>query len=237
MIILCDNTRSGYLRGAVPDGRNLYNHLISPLGGEWAGGEILTLRNPKASQLVIAVTTFLRHADYSFISFSGHGFMDGGASQFIELEDRAIPLESLVGDVPRQTFLIDACRNYYTPVRPDQGIYGVPEQFTGDIFTTRGLFDEAVLTAGEGISVMFSASKNQTALDSDAGGAYTYSVLRGCKIWERHASTSTVFSIDDAHRIGTTYMREHFSATQEPEILHTNVYGRFPLAVRFGNGW
>lgn len=104
----------------------------------------------------------------------------------------------------------------------------VYEDFTGKL-STRKLFDQVVLNAEEGITVLYAASANQSALD----GAYIYSVLKVCKMWEDCNKTNMVLTIKDAHTFGIKYIKENFITRQIPEMNVEKRLRYYPLAVKF----
>src|SRR4051812_32718125 len=104
LIIYCDNTRSGRLVGPLRDKDNFLDFLCSRLGGEWIEDEIRALNNPTSFEVKQKVNTFLAGADYTFIIFTGHGFIDTHDHwQYIELADQSVPASVLRTTAKRQT--------------------------------------------------------------------------------------------------------------------------------------
>jgi hypothetical protein len=237
LIIFCNNTSSGRLNGPTADNTNLRNHLTSYLGGDWYDSEILSLNNPTQQQVINAVANFLSGADYSFTVFSGHGWIntDENRTQYLEVSNGDISLMKLISDSPRQTILIDACRGFYSPSGQTltKGMSGVYENFTGDPMSTRRIFDNAVLAAEEGITVLYAANENQSAVDSDRGGVYTYSVLKACKNWGSSDRRYNILTVKEAHNLGTTYMLSNFVTRQQPTMNQEKRKRYFPLSVKF----
>lgn len=235
LIIYCDNTESGELKGPTADNENIREHLTSRLGGEWYSNEILSLNNPTKNQVKQAITRHLNGADYTFVVFSGHGYISTyDNKQYVELDDGDIRVRELFSDSRRQTLIVDACRGYYTPSPKlfSKGISGIYDSFKGEP-STRKLFSDHVINCEAGISVLYAASENESAVDSDNGGAYLFSIFRVCKLWEKNDNKSTKFTIREAHQYGTKYMLENFDTIQNPTTNQEKRQRYFPLAVKF----
>lgn len=235
LIIYCDNTESGKLPGPKPDNTNLRSHLTSPLGGDWYDSEILSLNNPTKNQVLNAIRN-MGVSDYSFVVFSGHGYINTADNnkQYVELSDGDLSISSLVTSSNRQTIIIDACRGYYSPTTQlfSKGLSGTFENFSGRQ-STRELFDHHLSQCEEGLSIMYAASENQSASDSDKGGAYLFSVLKVCELWEGSNTENQKFSIKDAHTHGITYMNKNFETKQKPVMQAEKRMRYFPLAVKW----
>lgn len=235
LIIFCDDTDSGSLSGPVADNNNLRKHLTSQLGGEWYGSEILSLNNPTKRQVLQAMRNHINEADYSFIIFSGHGFIntDDNNEQYIELQDESISINILVNSCRRQTLIIDACRGYYSEKRLfSKGLTGVFDSHKPRT-STRKLFNHHLNNCEEGLSILYAASENQTAIDSNQGGAYLFSILKACELWSQHDTKRQKFSIKDAHNNGTIFMHKNFKTIQKPVMQPEKRMRYFPLAVKW----
>jgi len=237
LIIYCNNTASGRLNGPIADNKNIIDHLTSYLGGEWYDDEILSLQNPSSQKVSIAVKNFLNGADYTFTIFSGHGFIntDDNKTQYCEVANGDISIMRLVSNAPRQTILIDACRGFHSPSQQAlvKGMSGVYEYFTGDPMSTRRIFDNAVLAAEKGITVLYAAYEDESAADSDRGGAYTYSFLKVCKNWEKSDREYNILTVKQAHNAGIMYMNKNFITKQQPTMNQEKRLRYFPIAVKF----
>jgi len=235
LIVYCDNTESGKLPGPSADNQNLRTHLTSPLGGDWYDSEIISLNNPTKLQVLQSIRT-IGVADYSFVVFSGHGYINTADNhkQYVELSDGDLSISNLVSNSKRQTIIIDACRGYYSPTTQmfSKGLSGTFENFSGRQ-STRKLFDHHLNNCEEGLSVMYAASKNQSASDSDKGGAYLFSILKVCEIWAQNDSKKQKFSIRDAHNSGIIYMNKNFETKQKPTMHAEKRMRYFPLAVKW----
>jgi hypothetical protein len=237
LIIYCDDTESGELLGPSKDNSNLRNYLTSLIGGEWEPSEIKSLRNPTIDQVKSAVNNFLNTADYTFTVFSGHGWINTNENntQYLEVGDGDISIYDLETKADRQTIIIDSCRGYISPLNESlsKGLGRAVESFSSRSSSTRQLFDNIVMRAEEGISVLFSASENQSSSDSEKGGAYIYSLLAVSRNWFKNDKTSNIFTVKNAHQSGILFMKDNFNTKQKPVMIPEKRMRYFPLSVKF----
>lgn len=235
LIIYCDNTPSGALVGPSYDNMHYRAFLQSKLGGEWTDKEILSMRNPTSALVIRGVKEFLNDADYTFTIFTGHGFInkDDNNRQYIELANKSIAISNLLTNARRQTLIIDACRGYYSPY--EELIKGFSEQykhFIGDPHSTRHTFDNAVLRAEEGLTILYAASENQTALDTGNGAAYLISLLKTAELWEQVNKTNNILTLKQAHDYAKVYVLKKFDTIQEAIMNSEKRILHFPFAVK-----
>jgi len=236
IIVVCDNTRSGELSGPLVDNYNLRKHLLSNLGGDWQKNEILSLINPTKENVINSIIEFFFEADYTLFVFSGHGYinLNDGNRQYMELFDDDISIMDVITGVKRQAIIIDACRGFYSEqddiILEDK--YSPFSDFIG-AQSTRELFEEHVLSCEEGLTILYSASENQTSLDTESGGAYLVSLLKVCELWKNNIGGSSKFSLREAHNYGAEFMRENFETIQKPVMNAEKRKRWYPLAVKF----
>lgn len=238
LIIYCDNTQSGNLPGTIHDNNNYVSFLQSKIGGQWHFSEIHSLRNPLFEEVLEEVELFLNGADYSFVIFSGHGLISLDEKypkgQYIELQNGNLSINRLKTTTKRQTLIIDACRGIYTPIKYNLKPFSEYLPFIGDPFElkTRDIFDDAVMQAEEGISVFYSASRNQSALDTESGGAYLFSLLKTSEFWEETDTMNNVLDLKSAHNIASAYLRANINPDQRPVMNREKRLRNFPFAVK-----
>lgn len=240
LIVCCDNTSSGKLVGALQDARNIRNFLMSSGGGQWYDKEIGVLRNPSEKKVYTAINTFMKGADYTFIVFSGHGFFHSEIKkQFLELADNDVPLKSLITNSRRQTIIVDACRGYYSPLKEklDEEFRGMGDVYHFEKLDERFLFDRAVMQAEEGLTVLYSSSKNESSLDSPSGGAYIFSLLTYAQKWATRNREYTHLSIKTAHLGAIPLMKAKFNTIQKPVMNREKRINHFPIAVLTDRGY
>jgi len=238
LIIYCNDTGSGPLTGPPYDNSNFLVYLTSRLGGEWYPGEILSLKNPKISDVSSAVSNHMKDADYTFTLFTGHGYINRNHNdlQYLEVADGDVSILKLRNGSLRQTIVIDACRGYYVPEDEAfiKGFRALSESFTGDIYSTRQIFDRAVLAADQGLTVLFAASENQTALDTGKGAAYLRSLLKVSENWEESNRRDTVLDLKTAHANAKIYLSNNFATSQVPAMTDEKRLIHFPFGVKPG---
>ena len=202
LIVYCDNTQSGKLPGPLHDFNKYVEFLTSPLGGGWYEDEILGLPNPTKQDIMTTGHEFLAGADYTFTIFTGHGYIRKSEScncQYVELADKEISIRELKSTSPRQLLIIDACRRYQIVTEGIKKIASAHESLMNFSVITemsRRLFDEQISNSEYGITVLYAASENESALDTDKGAAYLLSLLDAAKQWEKE-STDSVLSIEN----------------------------------------
>jgi hypothetical protein len=234
LIIYCDNTPSGPLHGPKWDNANFRDFLQSKLGGEWHDNEIRSLNNPNSAAVSYTVQNFFKGADYSFIIFSGHGFInsDDDNRQYVELLNKSVSILSLRTSARRQTLIIDACRGYYSPARELLKAFSESrDHFLGDIESTREFYSNIIMSCEEGWTILYSASRNQTSLDTATGGAYLISLLKGFQYWEENDQRSNILDLRVAHQYATNIIKG-FETTQIPTMNMEKRLRYFPIAVK-----
>lgn len=235
LIIYCDDTDSGELNGPTHDNTNFRDFLQSNLGGDWYSKEILSLRNPCSTLVLKAVNEFLAGADYTFTIFTGHGFInnDDNNRQYIELANKSIAISNLRTTANRQTLIVDSCRGFYSPSREHlKGFSEQFENFIGDPYGTRQMFDRAVMRADAGWTILYAASKNQTALDTSKGAAYLLSLIRTAENWESVDKKNNILSLKITHDFAKKYLDANFDTIQVPIMNGEKRQTHFPFAVK-----
>lgn len=235
IIIYCDDTDSGNLAGPIRDNENYLNFLQSNLGGNWYPHEIKSFRNPTSIVLQSEIFLFTTGADYTFIIFSGHGFINKmDHLQYLELKDKSISIMDLRTSSKRQTLIIDSCRGYYLPVSDQvKGLFS--EQYKnaiGNELSTRKKFDESIVDAEEGWTILYAADKDQTALDTNMGGAYLLSLLNVAKQWAKLPSNTNVLTLKQVHESSLSYIRTNYQTIQVPQINTEKRMRHFPFAIK-----
>lgn len=234
LIIYCDDTESGYLSGPSADNTNLRTYLTSYAGGNWFNEEIKSLNNPTSQEVSDAISS-LGIADYTFVVFSGHGWIntDEDNTQYLEVADDDIPINNLITASDRQTIIIDSCRGFISPLNEsfNKALTGSVRTYSATA-STRTLFNLLVLKAEEGISVMYAASENQSAVDSPKGGAYINSLITVCRNWVITDKISNGLTIKKAHDLAIPFMKKNFITNQKPVMEEEKRLRYFPLAVK-----
>ena len=106
------------------------------------------------------------------------------------------------------------------------------EGYIGDITSTRTIFDKAVMKANRGWTILFAASRGQTALDTNFGGAYSLSLLSVAKNWEHLDEHNNIVPVNVAHNLASQFLSRHFYSEQIPTINQESRSIHFPLFVK-----
>ncbi len=234
LIIFCDNTGSGPLNGPYYDNESYVTYLLSHVGGEWYEEEICSLYNPTIWEVSKVVNSFMSNADYTFIVFSGHGCINMfDKRQYLELMDGDISLLELRTTAPKQTLIIDACRGYYelTSVKP-RLFSKAYESFIGDVLSTRKIFDSGIKQAEGGWTILYAASEDQSALDTNNGGAYLISLLEVAEVWHTSDKKYNILPLNITHEYAINYLSENFETIQLPVMNKEKRKTHFPFAVK-----
>jgi hypothetical protein len=234
IIVYCDKSPSGDLKGPYQDNIKYREFLQSSLGGHWFDTEISSLRNPTGIEVRRAIQTLFYGADYTFLIFSGHGCIErDSGTQYLEVADGDLSVLELRTNAIRQTLIIDACRGYFSfPVATTKSFSESISGFTGNM-STRDLFNKAVLAAESGWSILYSADVDQSASDSDDGGVYLFSLLTIAKLWKDDDREYTVLPLNFAHEIAKNYIPRHYKTIQNPVMEQERRKVYFPFAVKF----
>ena len=226
---------SGFLPGVKYDAINYASFLTSTLGGAWRSNEIDILVNPSKAQII--ETMFYTKSDYVFTAFSGHGGIDTKTKKaFLNInENESIWLSQLTAKASRQLAIVDTCSTFLN--------YGFSEkpQLIGDPFgpvsrlslsQARIIFDNRVMASRKGWTVIHSASPGEASIDTEEGGAFSLSILKTAKIWERLEGHGHILPVSVAYSSSSKYLKSKFKVNQTPRILHSGVNPNFPFAVK-----
>lgn len=235
LIICCDNTSSGKLKGALLDAKNYYCFLRSDFGGCWYENEIFYLRNPSEKELRKKIKVNFRSLDYSLIIFSGHGYFNRQHNQqYIELKDADVPIGYLDTKSPKQSIIIDSCRDYVSNLKLNlPKFYHPPQPFIGDPSETgtRELYERLISKSENGISVYFSSQRGQSAEETNKGGLYSFSLLKVVEHWLINKSSKAI-SFDEVHKRAIALLKD-IGAEQIPTKNTDNKNIVLPFAVKY----
>ncbi len=233
LIIYCDDTAQTVLPGPPHDNTNYRRFLQSHIGGDWYGTEIRSLHSPTIADVKNEVDNFLSGSDYTFIIFTGHGYIEkSNMRQYMEVADGDISVFDLRTDAPKQTLIVDACRGLYSALIEEPRLFTKAfEEATGITGNTRLIFNNAVEQAEAGWSILYSANKNQSSLDTENGGAYLLSLLKSAESWAERDKKNNVLKLDEVHGMAVEYIKR-FETIQTPVIGSEKRTVYFPFAVK-----
>ena len=128
--------------------------------------------------------------------------------------------------------MVDACRGYYSEVR--SALKGFSESYdslSGDIETTRQFFEAEVMSSDQGWTILYSASENETSLDTSKGGAYILSFLEALNDWNYSDNESNSLNLKEAQERARILIRS-YPTTQIPTMNSERRIVHFPIAVK-----
>lgn len=227
-----------YLPGVELDVRDLKKFLCSPMGGAWLESELIVLKNPKRSE-VLAAMEQCSSANYSFVSFSGHGEHHKGHA----LDETVVYLtendKMYVSEInpknSRHFILVDACRKVVQVLLRDS-FEVMNKAFAArkvelDWVTARRLFDAAVTASAEGRIVAYSCEINQAAGENEKGGVFTQHLISAPLALDTvYGGGRRVVSVKEAF----TYAKEKTYAANAPQSPVLNLGRRldsFPFGI------
>lgn len=222
-----------HLKGVDLDIKNYIKFLQSPTGGAWEKSEIIPIKNPESDKLINIIQQ--SDADYLLTVFSGHGaYTHKGQTILAINRTQFLTLQQLISNVPKQMFIIDACRSFI-----DSGF----ANFLGEELRTfpsrltkahsKLLFNSYLKKCDDGIVICYSASVGQASFDTNDGGYFTTSLLDTTKRWVEKPSKFNILPIHHAFTKTQNYIARHLTKEQTPQLKASNKRVRwFPFAIR-----
>jgi Caspase domain len=186
--------KQNYLPGVARDLANYDRFLRSPLGGAWYSSEIISLDDPPASTVRAAIQN-LKSADYSFVLFSGHGYVTSNRrSTIVGLrDDKEMDSDELRTGAAKHTLLLDCCRQVAKPMLAEDALAKMDSMTAARSLSTsacRRYYDQAISECPSALIVAHSCDIDEVANDDPTrGGYYSYSLIDVAEDWaERYAS-------------------------------------------------
>jgi hypothetical protein len=225
--------------GTQVDVAELRRWMLSNPGGAWEDGEIEILNNNPSWEDLTPWLEYQAKCDYVFNAFAGHGYMVnadyGGNDTAICLRDgQDIRVKALNPGNKRCTILADCCRNLSIVIPAElieeQKAYAKIAE-ADDRGRFRELFDQAVLSAEEGATYLYSCGENQSAADDDnQGGLFTFQLLNSAREWASYQPKNAVLYIDRAFEAAQT-RTIRVEPQQHPHMPPVRRRRHFPFAV------
>ncbi|MCK6527775.1 caspase family protein [Myxococcota bacterium] len=175
-----------HLPGVKIDKVRMRAFLLSDHGGAWEPHEIDIQEKPFIPKHHGPAPSPV--FDYVLYFFAGHGFTRSDDTHLCVNDHQDVALNSLLLSARRQLVIIDACR---TPVPEPQVL---TEKMAKAVIagTTdyhyrarcRALYDQSILAAEKGRTIVFACSPGESAGDSGIiGGHFTYNLVTGTESW------------------------------------------------------
>jgi hypothetical protein len=112
-----------FLSGVNYDLINYNTYLQSGIGGSWLPAEIEILKNKTRAEIKAYIDS--TYADYTFIVYSGHGFVDRASGvTYMCVKDGFLSEKILNTHSNRQTLIFDCCRSLENLSEDTSGFFG-----------------------------------------------------------------------------------------------------------------
>ena len=232
-LIGSNNSKYGRLNGVEADLERYERLLFSPNGGGWSRDEVMRLPEPSMHEFNDVISE--NECDYCLFIFSGHGGFDPEASDTeICINDEWEPcLEDVELPSGRQLLIIDACRSFPEPIEKMAG-FGrlriVERVSTAYLMLCRQLYEQRILNAEPGRSVMYACSPGESARETTQGGLYSRKLVEAVDKWVEHRrnypGNDTLF-VNEAFQIAQGVMPQY----QHPVLENGRRKRSFPIAV------
>lgn len=239
LIILNPGEGKNVCAGVLKDGENYRRFLTSPYGGLWYGSEIEILQKPTKIGVLLAVQK-LKHYDYGFVVFSGHGAhsRSQGATELELSPGEVLSSAHLLEGSPRQTVILDCCRVVATEMILEAAMFKAAlAGLSLHSDQCRTQFDRAVERCPSGIVVAHACAIGETAGDdSQRGGYYSAALINATEDWAKNLRIDTernyaVLSIAEAHSYALPSVRRSSGGRQNPQIERPKSDPVFPFGI------
>ena len=217
-----------FLKGVTKDLVNYRDYLKGGIGGAWEQySEIKILHNQGRSKILSAIKGC--HGDYSFVVFSGHGFVNSkDGLTYVCAADGYVSEDELNTYLGRQTLILDCCReassmeNFLGDIGesfekggPSRGISGIRRT----IVNPRQKFDSAISASSKGCFTGYACLTDQLSGDNpSSGGVFSSALIRaGLDFGKDNSYEYSWMAIKAAVQHAGNYIYTDPFTTQEPE--------------------
>ncbi len=219
-----------YLKGVKQDLINYKEFLQTPLGGNWESTEI-KIFYPKPTKKQIIDYLNVVDADFTFLVFSGHGFIDVNEVTNVCLMDDDITEYELETISPRQTIILDSCRTPLEVIEEQIFMEKLAKALAIRGKSTRKIFDDAVFSCEKGTITVYSVGVNEEAGEHPShGGYFTQSMLEAATNWE-DVGLKSVLNVNEAF-LRAKKILVKYTKKQHPQINTGRRLHMFPFAVK-----
>jgi hypothetical protein len=223
------------LPGAREDVASYRDFLKSDFGGAWEDPEIHVLSNP-SKKLLTEWLELAGKADYSFVTFSGHGEHVVGKkineTRVCINDTEEFPVYSLNTGSPRCLVVADACRKV-TRVSMEKSARSImaslmeaEEALRPNRQRCRRLFDLTLTQSERGAIFMYSCDLDEAASDTDSFSRFLVAVGEG---WAERRSAGVLLA-DGAFKVAAKETTAR-NKQQHPQMDAGRRIAYFPFAV------
>jgi hypothetical protein len=246
-IIIGNNT--GYnapkhLSGVNKDLLNYKSYLKSDIGGEWVESEIIIMHNNKKAEIIKVIDSVI--ADYTFVVFTGHGFISAyDRLTYACVSDGYVSEKDLDTRLSKQTLIMDCCRTVEREQTFALGGRVYENLEKGDVRNlaegartiayARQIFDSAISQSSLGQCRAYACDVNQTSGDNPAsGGVFSTALMQvGIRFGSTNNYNGAWLAIKDAVASAANNINSDPLTNQNPTFrtIPQNMYLTHPFAV------
>lgn len=249
-ILIGNNTGKGapnYLGGVNHDLNNYQAYLRSGAGGEWYQNlqfsEIDVAHNLARNEILQKIKNC--SADYSFVVFTGHGFINSkDGLTYICVNDNYISEDELMTSCYKRTLILDCCREKTTLSDGYSGLSGAQnkasiselDRFDSQRFSvvdSRKKFDKALSQSSFGTFTGYSCLVDQFSGDNpNSGGLFSTELM---KVGYRFASRPNKYTFgmpikSTVEQVATNFRSNPLTKEQTP-TYKTSIQLTAPFAI------
>jgi hypothetical protein len=232
------------LPGVDVDLASYRSFLKSDHGGAWDENEIRVRRHPKKWEVLVEFASLAKDFDYSLVLFTGHGhhYKELNQTHLCLTDKDEISVLELNTKVLRQLTIIDACRQLVSSRLDEEermykyAAFAAKSVSLGYRQSCRALYDQHIMDAPEGRSIIYSCDINQTSGETaTTGGHFSSSFVSTAEVWgEAHKrwggnGASNVLDIPGAFALTEKAMQVY--APQRPVLEDGRRSKSFAVAV------
>lgn len=212
--------------GAQKDAYAWQEFLLSHRGGAWRNNEITILNNPTPQTVRSKIA--LMSTGYSFVTFSGHGYVNAYTKKtMVCLQGGDISESELTPSSDRATIILDSCRGQ-TFALAEFAEARAMLKAAADSSQYRNLFDAALERSEYGVCQLYGCAFKQAAHeDPEIGGDFTQALIQAGNNW----AGPGVFSLRNASDAAEKVVRQK-RPQQTPECNLGRRINHFPFAVQ-----
>ncbi|BBO31964.1 caspase family protein [Lacipirellula parvula] len=226
------------LPGARADVVKFKAYLESAIGGAWESSEICILSHPTEKELLKWVNS-ASTKDYSFVTFSGHGYHAKGKgvdeTRLCINDTEEVAVSKLNPGNPRSLIIADSCRNV-TLIEAEESATAFRLSLNAKMAALgpnrdrcRKVFDISVLTAPAGAVYFYSCDLNQTAGETNNGGYFSQALIDIGEAWADNKKTGVLSSFDAFN--GAAAVVAQKDKQQKPQIQAGRRMTHYPFTV------
>lgn len=232
-----------YAEGVYKDAENYHSFFTDPLGGYWYDSEIKILETPSKNDVYHELVK-LNDCDFSIVIFCGHGYHSSRSHTDILEIKKGVEIDSAdFRDGDKRICILDNCREIIDDHPLLDHVFAESKAYTPQLNPERcrAEYNKSIDNCRSQLIVAKSCSENEYSGDnSEQGGYYSSSLLKGCGKWlsdnmnDFYKSGNTEsLSIAKAHELIKEQVAKISEGQQNPAIEKPKIFrgSYLPFAV------